>query len=207
MSEQQSVVDGVGRRTLIRSVGVGVGGLGLLGATGVATAETAVRVPLFAARTIQVGTVAVAQSAQGEQLTVTYEITDDNWELVETNLFVGDEIPTNPGGNPQVGQFTHQSEHDPAVERYTHHVDGSNLPAVLTVAAQATVQTDVPEDELPGDESGDDTAEPEGNDTEEQPTDRRTESAWGFGARINQRENPQGRDIGSWATYFEVVLE
>lgn len=187
MPEQQSAAVGVRRRTYLRSIAAGAAGLSLLGAaSGVAAAQTSITVPLLAAQDIPVGTVSVEQAADADQLSVTYEITDDAWKLVSTSLYVGEEIPTNNGGNPQVGQFDHQSEHDPAVASHTHEIDASELPTVIKVAAHATVQTEADDD------------------AESEPV---TETAWGYGARINQRTNPQGRPAGNWATYFEVVLE
>lgn len=80
---------------------------------GILASESDGTVILYAAQDIPVGEVNVGTS--GDKLTVTFEITDDDWCLKETHLHVwgdGDDAPVNNKGNPVPGQFEYSGTHE-----------------------------------------------------------------------------------------------
>ena len=70
---------------------------------------------LWAAETIEVGTVAITKKSG--IVTVEYE-TIDGWELIKTHIHADydwQNIPQTGNGNPVLGQFQYVDEHNPAV--------------------------------------------------------------------------------------------
>lgn len=97
---------------------------------------------LYAGQNIDAGTVIVSNDANN--LYVTYT-TNSGWEMIETHLYVGNcnEIPTNGGGNPQIGLFPYTTDHNPSVTSYTYTIPLSELDDCYCVAAHtALVQYD-----------------------------------------------------------------
>ena len=114
--------------------------------------------PLCAGQTMDVGNVTVTDDGAGN-LTVRYQTSGD-WVMTETHLsVVGNEtdFPTTKinkngkGGNPKVGQFANQTEHDPGVNDFSYTVDISQLDpdreygelVTLAIAAHAVVYNTV----------------------------------------------------------------
>jgi hypothetical protein len=63
---------------------------------------------LIAAQNIDIGDVTAFFNEDGTVITVTYNIDVPGWSLRETNLdvqYLFSNLPTNPGGNPAIGQF------------------------------------------------------------------------------------------------------
>jgi hypothetical protein len=103
-------------------------------------------VPLMAGQHYEAGSITVSNDA--ENLVVVYETTGD-WVITETHLHVGCDvwdIPMNRGGNPQVGHFDYQGEHDPAVTTVTYTVPLADIECFeacgqdLVIAAHASVE-------------------------------------------------------------------
>ncbi|MGW9686032.1 hypothetical protein [Flagellimonas sp. 2504JD1-5] len=68
---------------------------------------------LFAGQNVEVGKVSV--SVSGGNHIITYEITNDDWCITETHLSVVNtpqDFPLNNGGNPKIGNFEYQGNHD-----------------------------------------------------------------------------------------------
>lgn len=163
-----------------------------------------------------IGSVSISES--DGSLTVTYEISDEAYEITETHLHVADavdEIPTNKPGNPRVGHFEHSSEHEEGAASVVHVVDVAGFGDELVLAAQAKVRTEIEEkvieeggEDVEDDETSDeeevgveeevtDDGEEEADEEEEEPED-----AWADGERINDSTHPKhGHYLGSWATY------
>ncbi|NOR59789.1 MAG: hypothetical protein GQ469_04035 [Methanosarcinales archaeon] len=115
----------------------------------------------------------------GDNLTVTFSITEVDWEMTETHLHVAtDESPilvTNKG-NPKVGKFDYSSS---TVHEYTIPIpDGCVVGNDVTIAAHAAVQ--LFEGVVEGEEV------------------YRDESAWGEGVEFNEDRN--------WAMYFTYTI-
>jgi len=97
---------------------------------------------LYAGQNIDVGTVSVWND--GTNLYVKYE-TADGWQMRETHLAVAtslEGIPQTKKGNPKVGKFTYQTEHDPWVTACTHVINLAELGSdvkKLYIAAHAKV--------------------------------------------------------------------
>lgn len=90
---------------------------------------------LIAGQYIDVGDIEVWDD--GTTLYVTY-IIDDPWVMTESHLHIGytlADFPLNKYGNPQVGLFDYQMEHDPPVTTYTYEIpyDGETLIATHAV--------------------------------------------------------------------------
>lgn len=78
---------------------------------------------LCAGQHIPVGNVIVDND--GTNLSVTYEITEPGWLLVETHLEVVEntgDFPTTKKGNPIPGHFSWSETHDPPVDTYTYTI-------------------------------------------------------------------------------------
>lgn len=102
-----------------------------------------VEVTLYAGQDIDVGTVTVSNDATN--LYVEYSTTG-GWLLGETHLAVATSlsgIPQTKTGNPKVGKFDHQMEHDPPVTDYTYTISladaGYDPGDALVIAAHAEV--------------------------------------------------------------------
>ncbi len=80
-------------------------------------------VVLWAGQNFEAGSVTV--SITGRVLCIDIE-TADGWVLTETHVAVAtslDSIPQTGSGNPKIGKFLFQAEHDPAVASYTYCTD------------------------------------------------------------------------------------
>jgi len=114
----------------------------------------------------------------GNNLNVTYRITESGWLLNETHLHIANEseegIPQTKKGNPKVGQFDYSEEHEPCVDEYTYEIPLNGLSGEVYIAAHAAVQL-----------------ESDGTIT--------YESAWGEGDEFNEDRN--------WAMYFTYTIE
>ena len=70
---------------------------------------------------------AVILSNVGTTLYVRYFIySAENWEITETHVHAAldpEEIPHTKSGNPKVGKFAYQMDHDPAVKEYLYRID------------------------------------------------------------------------------------
>lgn len=72
--------------------------------------------------------------------------TAEDWEITETHVHVAtntEDIPHTKSGNPKVGQFDYQMEHDPAVREYLYKIDlGPEAVAgtIVYIAAHAVVR-------------------------------------------------------------------
>ena len=80
-------------------------------------------VDLVAGRNHVVGQVHV--SNDDDYLYVTYEITEDNWVMTESHLYVGEkgDLPTNRGGNPVIGHFPYKEYFHPGVTEHTYEIE------------------------------------------------------------------------------------
>jgi len=157
-------------------------------------AITSSAVTLLADQTIDVGTLTV--EIDGGNLEVTYTITNLEWELLETHLYVGYTNPEDLTSAP--GQFPYSEEHDPAVLTFTYIipiseidsyslkggkkwvVDDEGEPDEIYIAAQAEI----------GMVDGD------GNPVLDVPEigEQIEETAWADGEKIREDKN--------WAMYF-----
>ncbi len=132
-------------------------------------------VTLYAGQTIDAGTVTVGNDEYNLYVTFSAQ---NGWLLSETHLHVADTeeaVPQTKKGNPKVGNFAYQTQHDPAAQEFTYTIAKADLAFdstdSLVVAAHAVV---VQQDS-------------EGNEIE-------NETDWADGDRFTNR--------GSWATYF-----
>jgi hypothetical protein len=154
---------------------------------------------LYAGQSIDAGTVCLAvdnatdtsaacgaTGAQGA-VQVTFS-THDGWELVETHLAAGDnltDIPSNKAGNPKIGNFPYQSGDITGATEFVFTVPlcAFGLDASQTscdpVTAFVAAHAALRKDLGGG--------------------VYQTEKGWGDGGRLAAK--------GSWATYFNVVLE
>ncbi|UCE94106.1 MAG: hypothetical protein JSV73_02150 [Flavobacteriaceae bacterium] len=101
-----------------------------------------VKFPLMAGQHIEVGAVYVSNDEN--YVYVRYEITETEWSLKETHLFIGDldDAPFTNGGNPQFGQFTYQANHDFVHEfLYTDPID-DDTEEISIIAHAVVVQRD-----------------------------------------------------------------
>ena len=87
-----------------------------------------------------IGTVDVY--TDGTTVTVTYTITDSDWTLELTHLWIGDctDLPTNNPGNPIIGQFPYSESH-PGATTFSYEIAVSTLDGIaeICVAAHAEV--------------------------------------------------------------------
>lgn len=95
-------------------------------------------VRLLAGKHHEAGIVTVSNDQNN--LYVTFNM-DNGWELVKTHIFAGNcnAIPTNKGGNPQVGQFPFHENHAVGTTTYTLTLDLNSLPTCMCVATHAEV--------------------------------------------------------------------
>ena len=201
MRQSKSLPARISRRTFAKGTLAAVVGLGLSTGSAAAAEESADLVTC--PNEDPIGSVSISES--DGSLTVTYEISDEAYEITETHLHVADavdEIPTNRPGNPRVGHFDHSSEHEEGVASVVHMVDVTGLGDELVVAAQAKVRTEIEEEAI--EEGGEDVEDGETSDEEEEEPDYEYEDAWADGERINDRRHPRhGHYLGSWATYVD----
>ncbi|MEN8223777.1 MAG: hypothetical protein ABFS05_00320 [Bacteroidota bacterium] len=98
---------------------------------------------LMAGQNLDVGDVSVIDD--GTNIYVTYEIFEPGWGMTQSHLHIADElsgIPQTPKGNPKIGKFDYQQEHN-MVQKYTYIVPNS-WPAgtEVVIAAHAVVEYD-----------------------------------------------------------------
>ena len=146
---------------------------------------------------ITVGTLTVTES--GGDLVVIYTITDPEWELLETHLYVGYTNPEELTSAP--GQFPYCEEHDPAVFTFTYIISMEEINSYELKGGKKWV---VDEDAEPSDviyiaaqaEIGmiDEFGDPVLDEDEEQIE----ETTWAYGIQIRPGKN--------WAMYFEFPL-
>ena len=172
----------------------------LLMLAGFAITSSAEDVTLLAGQTIEVGTLKV--EVVGDNLEVTYEITDPGWELLETHLYVGYTNPEELTSAP--GQFPYSEEHDSAVFTVTYTISISEIDSYKLKGGKKWV---VDEKAVigPGDpiyiaaqaEIGmiDKDGEPVLDENDEQIE----ETAWAEGEQIREGKN--------WAMYFTFTVE
>jgi len=67
--------------------------------------------------------------------------TTNGWVLNKTHLYVGSlsSIPSNRGGNPQIGRFPYSENHNPNIESYQYSIPLSELSSCFIVALHAEV--------------------------------------------------------------------
>ena len=105
--------------------------------------------PLYAGKDFEnpIGNVEVTRECAAGIMTVKYTTTG-GWVINETNLAVAtsfDDIPQTKKGNPKIGGFQYQSEHDPGVIVVTHDIDlddlfnGGPCEGTIYIAAHAVV--------------------------------------------------------------------
>ena len=156
----------------------------LLMIAGFAITSSAMVVPLLAGKDINVGTLTVEIDFNGD-LVVTYAITDPEWELLETHLYVGE----NPPEKSAPGRFPYGPED--AVEEGKYVIDlEEGFTGTLYIAAQAEVQKPIV------DESGVPILDGDGNPTYQE------ETAWAIG-----EESICIPPCKNWAMYFTFVVE
>jgi len=164
----------------------------LLMLAGFAITSSAMDVTLWAGQNIEVGYLTV--SIVGDDLLVTYNTTDTDWELIETHLYVGKTNPEDLTSAP--GQFPYSMSHDPAVNTYTYTIPRSEIDSYSLKGGKKWVA-----DEDLGIEPGDQiyiAAQAEVINPEEINPDTELpieETAWAEGDPIRPGKN--------WAMYFE----
>ncbi|HEY3398676.1 MAG TPA: hypothetical protein VGM19_13555 [Armatimonadota bacterium] len=131
-------------------------------------------VPLLADKTVQIGTVDV--SLDGSNLIVTYNVTEPNWGLLDTHLYVGRVAPTKAA--PGKFAFKHGGLAGATTDTYT--IPLNDVSGTLYLAAQADAIFDTGVQDRNGNEIFHDAG------------------AWAAGTKIMAK--------GNWATYFSVVL-
>jgi MYXO-CTERM domain-containing protein len=101
--------------------------------------------PLIAGQHIDVGDVVVTQD--GNQVCVSFEITEDGWYLVETHISVVTDVadfPRNSNDGPAIGHFPMGTSHSDQETSYEACVTlddlGCNADAELFIAAHASVE-------------------------------------------------------------------
>jgi len=176
----------------------------LLMLAGFAITSSANGVTLLAGQDINVGNLTVV--VDGADLVVTYTITDPEWELLETHLYVGKTNPEDLTSAP--GQFPYSEEHDLVVPTFTYIIPiseidsyslkggkkwvadesfGVELGDVIYIAAQAEIGMI--------DEDG----EPVLDDLDPLIGEQIEETAWAEGEQIREGKN--------WAMYFTFTVE
>lgn len=128
---------------------------------------------LYGGQTIPVGTLEVSNDA--DSIYVVYTTTG-GWELVETQLYVGDlaGLPANKNGMPKIGQFPYKANHSGSTTTYSYSIPVDDNISCYSVAAHASVQL------------------VQGG------TVVQSETAWSEGVRLVSK--------GSWATYSTYCL-
>lgn len=104
--------------------------------------DESIEFDLMAGQHLKVGSVYVSNDEN--YVYVRYEITETEWWLNETHLFIGD-IETAPftnSGNPQMGQFTYQADHDFVHEYFYSHEIDENTEDISIIAHAVVVQRD-----------------------------------------------------------------
>ncbi len=159
----------------------------VLGATAAQAAETTptlcgtpVEATLYAGQTTDAGTVTIGNDE--DNLYVTFD-TDSPWVMDQTHLAVADTlagVPQTKQGNPKIGNFAHQTTHNPAATEYTYTIskaaaslDGNQS---VVVAAHAALSKLGADGTVVGSETG-----------------------WAEGTTFVDR--------GSWATYAEYIWQ
>ncbi len=139
---------------------------------------------LYAGQNINIGHIYV--SIVDQEIKLTYNITEDGWELTETHLWVGDTshgYPQTNNGNPKIGQFPYKSGDITGLTSYTYTIPLSDFGIdinencedfILYFAAHAAVRK--------LDENGGEVIQ--------------TETAWGDGYDLVEK--------GNWATGFMI---
>ena len=135
-------------------------------------------VPFYAGQFIDIGTVTASLD---EGLLCIDIQTTGNWVLVQTHATLGldlDSLPLTGSGNPQVGHFIFQTDHDPPVTSFSYCTDPLDYlyepgDVYIAVHAEAVLLDDA------------------GNPIQE-------ETAWADGPQFPGR---------SWATYFILAIE
>ena len=98
---------------------------------------------LMAGQHMDVGDVTVTND--GTDIYVTYEIFEPGWYMLESHLHIADEligIPHTKKGNPKIGKFDYQAEHD-MILKYTYVVPITwPLGTEMFIAAHAVVAYD-----------------------------------------------------------------
>ncbi len=137
---------------------------------------TPLDLPLYAGKTIDVGTVTTDATPTDLSITVA---TSGNWVIEELHIYVGlDPVPVNRGGNPRPGKFPYKASFSPPVTIYTQLVPLASIPAMNGTTVFCAVHAVV--SEVVGGQV------------------IRTETAWGFGPY----ECP-GR---SWDWFFDYEI-
>jgi len=151
-----------------------------------------------------VGTLTVTES--GGDLVVTYTITDPEWELLETHLYVGYTNPEELTSAP--GQFPYSEEHDPTVLTVTYTIPISEIDSYKLKGGKKWVVDDiaVPVDPIyyiaahaeigKIDEFGD----PVLVDPEDIDSEQIEETTWAYGV-------DEIRSGKNWAMYFTFPVE
>jgi hypothetical protein len=91
---------------------------------------------LIAGQNMTIGTVSVY--SDGTTVTVTYTITDSDWTLELSHLWIGDctDLPTNNPGNPRIGQFPYSESH-PGATTFSYEIDVSTLDGIAEICVAA----------------------------------------------------------------------
>ena len=177
----------------------------LLMLAGFAITSSAMEVDLVVGRElITVGTLTVTESSS--DLVVKYTITDSEWELLETHLYVGYTNPEELTSAP--GQFPYSEEHDPAVLTVTYIIEISEIDSYKLKGGKKWVVDDiaVPVDPIyyiaahaeigKIDEFGD----PVLVDPEDIDSEQIEETTWAYGV-------DEIRSGKNWAMYFTFPVE
>ena len=153
---------------------------------------------------ITVGSLTVTES--GGDLVVTYTITDSEWELLETHLYVGYTNPEELTSAP--GQFPYSEEHDPAVLTVTYIIEISEIDSYKLKGGKKWVVDDiaVPVDPIyyiaAHAEIGkiDELGDPVLVDPEDIDSEQIEETTWAYGV-------DEIRSGKNWAMYFTFPVE
>jgi len=147
----------------------------LLMLAGLGITSSADVVTLYAGQNIDVGTLTVEVDVNGD-LVVTYAITDPEWELLETHLYVGIDPPTKSAP----GRFPYGPED--VVKEGKYVIDLEGFTGTLYIAAQAEIGMI---DEF-------------GNPVLDENNEQIEETTWAEGTQIRTGKN--------WAMYFEFTI-
>lgn len=104
--------------------------------------QSCVSTALIAGQNMTAGTVDV--TFDGTYLSITYSTTPE-WTIGVTHLSIGscadDPIPTNGGGNPQIGHFEYSDTHPDGTHEVTYIIDASDFDDNYCFAAHAEVSS------------------------------------------------------------------
>jgi len=153
----------------------------LLMLAGFAITSSAMDVTLWAGQNIEVGYLTVEVDVVEDNLVVTYYITNPEWELGDTHLYVGTIAPTKSAP----GRFPYGPED--VVEEGKYIIDLEDYIGILYIAAQAEIGMI--------DEYG----EPVLDDPDPEIGEQIEETVWADGTQIRSGKN--------WAMYFEFEVE